>query len=264
MRALATAAIGTRAGYSRGIVNHQFGSRDEFMVRLAEMVQGRFVPDDRTRGLDRVLAVVDAYLGTLRSDPRQVRVFLRLWAAAVGNEEPSLRDAFVRRDAVFRELFEDALARGRRTARSPLMSTRPRRRLRLSGSCAASRCRVRSIRSSRRARASERQRPDSSLSGCAGRGRREPDTRARASRVRRAQRRRARRPCTGPSRRRARRSRAAGKATHGRMDRRSGSRPGEFDPATRLCPGKGLLVIGIGGRACASMTARSCAASPSD
>jgi AcrR family transcriptional regulator len=59
-----------------------------------------------------VLGVVDAYLAAAAGDPRQARVFLRVWAAAIGDEEPSLREAFTHRDAFFRERFEQAIAEG--------------------------------------------------------------------------------------------------------------------------------------------------------
>ena len=113
VRAVTTAAVGELAGYSRGIVNHQFGSRDGLMLRLAEEAQSRFTPNPGgLRGRAHVLGVVDAYLTETRANPRQGRVFLRLWAAAIGDEEPSLREAFTQRDAFFREHFEGAIAEG--------------------------------------------------------------------------------------------------------------------------------------------------------
>ena len=113
VRAVTTAAVGELAGYSRGIVNHHFGSRDQLMSRLTEAVQGRFTPDPGARrGRERVLSVVGDYLALVRSSPQDMRVFLRLWAAAIGNEEPGLRDAFTRRDARFRDYLEDAISEG--------------------------------------------------------------------------------------------------------------------------------------------------------
>lgn len=113
VRAVTTAAVGELAGYSRGIVNHHFGSRDQLMSRLTEAVQGRFAPDPGSRrGRERVLSVVGDYLALVRSSPQDMRVFLRLWAAAIGNEEPGLRDAFTRRDARFRDYLEDAISEG--------------------------------------------------------------------------------------------------------------------------------------------------------
>ena len=113
VRAVTTAAVGERAGYSRGIVNHHFGSRDQLMVHLAEEAQSRFTPaPEGRRGRAHVLSVVDDYLGPVRATPRDMRVFLRLWAAAAGDEEPGLRDAFAARDAIFRDYFEAAIDEG--------------------------------------------------------------------------------------------------------------------------------------------------------
>ncbi len=113
VRAVTTAAVGEVAGYSRGIVNHHFGSRDQLMIRLAEATQRRFVPRrEGERGGEHVLKVVDDYLTRLRDDPPLMRVFLRLWAAAIGGEEPGLRDAFTGRDEFFRDYFRDAIAEG--------------------------------------------------------------------------------------------------------------------------------------------------------
>ena len=36
--------VGAEAGYSRGIVNHHFGSRQALLDALARDVQGRFAP----------------------------------------------------------------------------------------------------------------------------------------------------------------------------------------------------------------------------
>ena len=45
VRAVTMAAVGEAAGYSRGIVNHQFGTRQALMAAVAETVQSRFSPD---------------------------------------------------------------------------------------------------------------------------------------------------------------------------------------------------------------------------
>lgn len=113
VRAVTMAAAGERAGYSRGIVSHQFGSRDALMVRVAEAVQARFRPRAAgLRGGSRVLGVVDDYLMMVQTQPDDSRVFLRLWAAAVGDDEPALAAAFIRRDAAFRQVFATALVEG--------------------------------------------------------------------------------------------------------------------------------------------------------
>jgi AcrR family transcriptional regulator len=111
--AVTTAAVGQLAGCSRGIANHHFGSRDQLMARLAGTVQRRFTPRSRQRkGREHVLSVVDDYLALVCSSPRDMRVFPRLRAAAIGDEEPALRDTFAGRDALFRDCFADAIRRG--------------------------------------------------------------------------------------------------------------------------------------------------------
>jgi AcrR family transcriptional regulator len=101
VRAVTLAATGERAGYSRGIVTHQFGNRDGLLAALTADLQDRFtVPDAPARGLDRLLAFVDAYLRALAAHPRRTRVFLVLWAESLISE-PALRPAFAERDARF-------------------------------------------------------------------------------------------------------------------------------------------------------------------
>lgn len=113
VRAVTTAAVGELAGYSRGMVNYHFGTRDEMMARLSQMVQSRFAVDwGGRRGREHVLKLVDEYLKLARSRSRDMSVFLRLWAAAIGDEEPGLRDAYIQRDALMRGRFKDAILEG--------------------------------------------------------------------------------------------------------------------------------------------------------
>jgi AcrR family transcriptional regulator len=113
VRAVTMASVGSVAGYSRGIVNHQFGTREGLMSAVARAAQSRFAPvSGGERGRERVLRDVDAYLAALRSSSRDASVFLRLWIAAIGGEEPGLRDTFVERDASFRAHIEDAVREG--------------------------------------------------------------------------------------------------------------------------------------------------------
>jgi AcrR family transcriptional regulator len=113
VRAVTMAAVGEAAGYSRGIVNHQFGTREGLMTAVAKLAQAQFAPSAAgLRGRERVVADVARYLGALRSGARDASVFLRLWIAAIGGEEPGLRDLFVERDASFRAYFASKLAEG--------------------------------------------------------------------------------------------------------------------------------------------------------
>jgi AcrR family transcriptional regulator len=112
VRAVTLAAVGREAGYSRGIVSHHFGSRRALMDALARAVQGRFSPGPLTgSGLDRVLGLVDAYLGALRANARDAHVFLVLWTAAIASDE-DLRPVFAERDGAFRSSMASAVRAG--------------------------------------------------------------------------------------------------------------------------------------------------------
>jgi AcrR family transcriptional regulator len=113
VRAVTMAAVGEAAGYSRGIVNHQFGTREGLMTAVAKLAQSQFAPvAPGLRGRERIVSDVAAYLAALRSGPRDASVFLRLWIAAIGDEEPGLRALFVERDASFRGYFARKIAEG--------------------------------------------------------------------------------------------------------------------------------------------------------
>jgi AcrR family transcriptional regulator len=115
VRAVTMAAVGEAAGYSRGIVNHQFGTRQALMAAVAETVQSRFSPTaGGLTGRERVVAMAGDYLLSLTSRPQDARVFLRLWIAAIGGEEPELRPVFERRDEHFRVAVAGATAEGLR------------------------------------------------------------------------------------------------------------------------------------------------------
>ena len=107
--ALTLAAVGIRAGYSRGIVTHHFGSRGALMETLIGSLQD-LVPaaPPNLSGIDRVIAQIDLYLKTLQDNPRDTRVFSMLWAEAAAGET-DLRPVFADRDADFRASFARSL-----------------------------------------------------------------------------------------------------------------------------------------------------------
>src|ERR1700750_760341 len=75
VRAVTLAAVGERAGYSRGLVTHHFGNRQGLLDALTLELQNRFQPPvTDSRGLKRLLEIVDAYLGDLRTRPLNARV----------------------------------------------------------------------------------------------------------------------------------------------------------------------------------------------
>ena len=110
--AVTVAATGARAGYSRGIVNHHFGSRRALLDALAREVQGRFSPRRPTgQGRARVLDLVDDYLAMLAVRSRDSHVFLVLWAEAIASD-PDLGPIFAERDESFRRGMADAVRAG--------------------------------------------------------------------------------------------------------------------------------------------------------
>ena len=73
--------VGELAGYSRGIVNHHFGSKDELLRCAARYAQTAMPsPDPSLTGLERLLALVDIYIGHVVALETSSRAFLTMWA----------------------------------------------------------------------------------------------------------------------------------------------------------------------------------------
>jgi AcrR family transcriptional regulator len=107
VRSLTLARVGERAGYSRGIVTHHFGAKQALVERLARATQAGFVPglDGLPPGLDRLLRLVDGYLGELGRLDVFNQAFLVLWAEAA--TQPGLAPIFRERDDAFRADLRD-------------------------------------------------------------------------------------------------------------------------------------------------------------
>jgi AcrR family transcriptional regulator len=112
VRSLTLARVGERAGYSRGIVTHHFGGKQALVERLARTTQAGFVPglEDLPPGLDRLLRLVDGYLGELGRIGVFNQAFLVLWAEAA--TQPDLAPIFRERDAAFRADLRDDVEAG--------------------------------------------------------------------------------------------------------------------------------------------------------
>ncbi|MCX4238621.1 TetR/AcrR family transcriptional regulator [Streptomyces sp. NPDC020707] len=111
VRALTLAGVGERAGYSRGLVTHYFGSKQALVERLARSAQAGFVPGlkDLPPGLDRLLRLIDGYIGGLGRMNVLNRVFLQLWTEAATT--PELTPLFRERNKAFHAgLYEDLAA----------------------------------------------------------------------------------------------------------------------------------------------------------
>lgn len=82
------AQIGTRAGFSRGIVNHHFGTKANLIEELVQHSRRTFASalpaSDGLSGLEAVVAFADQYLRILhRADPTS-QAFLVIWSEAAG------------------------------------------------------------------------------------------------------------------------------------------------------------------------------------
>lgn len=112
VRSLTLARVSERAGYSRGLVTHHFGSKQSLLERLARATQAGFVPglDGLPPGLDRLLRLIDGYVGELGEVGVWTRAFLLLWAEAV--TAPELAPIFRERDEAFRADLRADVAAG--------------------------------------------------------------------------------------------------------------------------------------------------------
>ena len=101
------ARVGERAGYSRGLADYHFGSKNDLVEKLIRLVASRWIRSVREQGLDRMtgsdalLAVVTLYMQRLESDVRDAHVLQVLAAEAVGLD-PEIRERLTQHDELFR------------------------------------------------------------------------------------------------------------------------------------------------------------------
>ena len=105
------ANVGARAGYSRGLATHHFGSKGAMMQRLVETVTSQFrdaiaeesQPDSP---VDELRQLIDFYFRVV-SDLQPVnRARLVLWADAVAGPSEDIRPQMISADREFREEIE--------------------------------------------------------------------------------------------------------------------------------------------------------------
>ena len=117
--ALTLAAIGERAGYSRGLVTARFGSKDGLVDALIERIVGRWshrnvLPRTKGRsGREAMLVMLDAIRAQAERDPRALRVLYALMFEAIG-PDPGLRARFAKFHEDMRADFAGFVARGKR------------------------------------------------------------------------------------------------------------------------------------------------------
>jgi AcrR family transcriptional regulator len=98
--AMTLAAVGERAGYSRGLVTARFGSKDQLLAALVDRITAGWshrnvLPRTVGRpGRDGILILIDAIRAQAERDPRALRTLYALMFEALG-PNPSLRRHFV-------------------------------------------------------------------------------------------------------------------------------------------------------------------------
>ncbi|MGW7003801.1 TetR/AcrR family transcriptional regulator [Streptomyces sp. NPDC054933] len=110
-RSVSLAEVGRVAGYSRGIVNHHFGSREQLLAAVVRHAQQFDVPTADGGGLARITALVSSYLANLRDRAPASQAFLLLWAESMASD-PVLAPLFAERDTWFRNLLADHIRAG--------------------------------------------------------------------------------------------------------------------------------------------------------
>jgi len=118
------ANVGERAGYSRGLVSHHFGSKRVLMQRLVESVtyqfrEALFDQQQSSDALGELRTLIDIYFDVV-SDLQPInRARLVLWADAVANPSDDIRPAMVIADQEFREEIEKRLHQAIATSQVP-------------------------------------------------------------------------------------------------------------------------------------------------
>lgn len=109
--AVSLAQVGEQAGYSRNIVHHHFGGREQLLAAVVQDAQHFPLPAIEGDGLDRLTALVEAYLENVVARTPAARAFLRMWGEAVAGD-PVLGPLFVAQDASFRALLVELVEAG--------------------------------------------------------------------------------------------------------------------------------------------------------
>jgi len=81
--------VGERAGYSRGLANARFGSKDTLFIKLTDRCRRRWVSElkaaaEGKSGLDVLLSRLDAISSFADKHPHEARVMYILWFESVG------------------------------------------------------------------------------------------------------------------------------------------------------------------------------------
>ena len=110
-RSVTLAQVGEAAGYSRGIVYHQFGSRERLIAAVLDEAQRLGLPEYSGDGLAHLVGIVESYLLAVAQRTPSAHAFLQLWMEAIA-VDPVVAPLFGRRDDGFRQFLSDSVRRG--------------------------------------------------------------------------------------------------------------------------------------------------------
>lgn len=110
-RALTLAAVGEAAGYSRGIVSHHFGSRENLLRAVMRDAQTFNLPHPGESAGVWLADMVRAYLENVTNNRPASRAFLQMWGEAIATD-PVLMPLYAEQDARFRRLLADKVGDG--------------------------------------------------------------------------------------------------------------------------------------------------------
>lgn len=110
-RGVTLAQVGEAAGYSRGIVYHQFGSRERLLEAVVDEARRFDVPEYQGNGLEHLVRIVEAYVRNVAKRTPSARAFLQLWGEAIA-ADPAVMPLFAQRDADFRQFLAAVVRQG--------------------------------------------------------------------------------------------------------------------------------------------------------
>jgi len=110
-RSLTLAAVGEAAGYSRGIVTHHFGSRENLLRAVMRDARDFRLPEPDGAAVDWLAATVRAYLKNVTGRRPSAGAFLQMWGEAVA-ADAVLMPLYAEHDAGFRRLLADKVREG--------------------------------------------------------------------------------------------------------------------------------------------------------
>jgi AcrR family transcriptional regulator len=118
------AQIGAKAGYSRGLANERFGSKDELVQVLAVEFQTNFAHDQLEpaladkHGLEALLVTIDTYLDAVVRSGHLGRAYYELLGESIGLV-PEIHETFVEADRALRAGVERTVLSAVRAGEMP-------------------------------------------------------------------------------------------------------------------------------------------------